>query len=44
MVGHIKYKMEDRDKNYNFKLPSCHLFRNPDTEKIINDEISRVPH
>lgn len=31
MVGHIKYKMEERDKNYNFKLPSCHLFSNSDT-------------
>lgn len=31
MAGHIKYRLYDRDKNYNFKLPSYHLFNNPDT-------------
>lgn len=33
MLGNIKYRIYNKEKNFNFRLPTCRLFNNSDIEK-----------
>jgi hypothetical protein len=42
MVGHIKYRIYERDKKYNFRLPSCHLPSNSHSDEAMTQEIESI--